>query len=82
MVINVPSELYRYSIDAELQRSDVAIDFFSCFPAGTQRWINVETMLYSYVESTLILSWIWKLKQRWTNVTFQRWKMVVFNVEY
>jgi hypothetical protein len=24
MVINVPSKLYRYSIDAELQRSDVA----------------------------------------------------------
>jgi hypothetical protein len=45
-----------------------SISSYVKIPAGTQRWINVETTLYSYVESTLILSWIWKLKQRWNRV--------------
>ena len=34
-------------------------------PAGTQRWLNVETTLHFYVETTLKKGWIWKLNQRW-----------------
>ena len=47
-------------------------------PAGTQRWINIEITLYSYVESTLFLSWIWKLKPRW-NFNFE--PTLLFNVD-
>jgi hypothetical protein len=45
----------------------------------SQQTHNVETTLYSYVDSTLILSWIWKLKQRWN---FNVEPTLLFNIDY
>ena len=68
MVINVPSKLYRYSIDAELQRSDVAKKKFFVLPSRHTtlnkrwnnvvflRWINVDFELDMEVEPTLLFN--------------------------